>query len=81
VAAELDLRARCWPARSMSHKLHALAAVFLRFRRDLSFVLPEATPYERLESAARGAEPSNLEAIEYVTTYRGKKPRRRSQEA
>jgi phenylalanyl-tRNA synthetase beta chain len=41
-------------------------------RRDLSFVLPEATRYEALESAVRESKPEHLEAMEFVTTFRGK---------
>jgi phenylalanyl-tRNA synthetase beta chain len=41
-------------------------------RRDLSTVLPEATPYEALDALIRGLSPADLEDVEYVTTYRGK---------
>jgi phenylalanyl-tRNA synthetase beta chain len=41
-------------------------------RRDLSLVVDESTPYERIEQTLRNSRPPNLEEIEYVTTYRGK---------
>ena len=45
---------------------------FPAVRRDLSLVVPEALPYERLESLIRGQRPELMEDLEYVTTYRGK---------
>ncbi|HTX39620.1 MAG TPA: hypothetical protein VME43_31590, partial [Bryobacteraceae bacterium] len=41
-------------------------------RRDLSLVVDESTPYERIEQTLRNSRPPHLEEIEYVTTYRGK---------
>jgi phenylalanyl-tRNA synthetase beta chain len=40
--------------------------------RDLSLVVPESLPYEAIESLVRGVKPAALEAVQYVTTYRGK---------
>ena len=41
-------------------------------RRDLSLVVPETTRYEQVESVILAAKPTDLETVEYVTTYRGK---------
>ena len=41
-------------------------------RRDLSLVLPEATPFERVSDLIRNLKLEQLEDVEYVTTYRGK---------
>ena len=40
--------------------------------RDLSLVVPEKTRYAQLELAIRELKLDHLEAIDYVTTYRGK---------
>jgi phenylalanyl-tRNA synthetase beta chain len=45
---------------------------FPAIRRDLSLVVPESTPYEKIESTIRGQKPELMEDLEYVTTYRGK---------
>jgi len=45
---------------------------FPAVRRDLSVILPESTAYQRLETLIRDLHPTALEAVEYVTTYRGK---------
>ncbi|HTW93285.1 MAG TPA: phenylalanine--tRNA ligase subunit beta [Tepidisphaeraceae bacterium] len=70
VAAELDLELLLGGARAVP-QLHPLPA-FPAARRDLSLVVDEQTPYERIETALRQSHPADLEAIEYVTTYRGK---------
>jgi phenylalanyl-tRNA synthetase beta chain len=45
---------------------------FPAIRRDLSLVIPEATPFERVADLIHGLNLSQLEDVEYVTTYRGK---------
>lgn len=45
---------------------------FPAVRRDLSLVVPESMPYEKIESAIRRQSPDMMEDLEYVTTYRGK---------
>ena len=40
--------------------------------RDLSFVVPDETRYDALESLVRSLKLGDLEAVTYVTTYRGK---------
>src|SRR5439155_23077578 len=40
--------------------------------RDLSLDVPESVRYEQIESVVRGASPQYLEAIQHVSTYRGK---------
>ncbi len=45
---------------------------FPAVRRDLSLVVPEATRYQQMESIVHEVKPSGLEAVDYVTTYRGK---------
>ncbi len=45
---------------------------FPSVRRDLSLDLPEATLYEQIATMIRSIDPQWLEAVEYVTTYRGK---------
>lgn len=46
--------------------------MFPAVRRDLSLVVPESMPYEKIESAIRAQKPELMEDLEYVTTYRGK---------
>ncbi|HEV2296855.1 MAG TPA: phenylalanine--tRNA ligase subunit beta [Tepidisphaeraceae bacterium] len=45
---------------------------FPAIRRDLTLDLAESTRYEQVESLIRSLSPEHLEAVEYVTTYRGK---------
>ena len=45
---------------------------FPTVRRDLSLVVPESTRYEKIESLIQSQQPENMEALQYVTTYRGK---------
>lgn len=52
-------------------QLHPLPR-FPAVRRDLSLVVPEATPFAAIRQMVTDANPPLLEAIEYVTTYRGK---------
>ena len=40
--------------------------------RDVSVVVPDATPWSRIESTVREAKPEHLESLAFVTTYRGK---------
>ena len=47
-------------------------AKFPAVKRDLSLVVAETVPYAKIESIVRELKLPNLEAIEYVTTYRGK---------
>jgi phenylalanyl-tRNA synthetase beta chain len=41
-------------------------------RRDLSLIVDDALPFERIEQALGQSAPPHLEEIEYVTTFRGK---------
>jgi phenylalanyl-tRNA synthetase beta chain len=41
-------------------------------RRDLSLVVPDATPFERIADLIRDLKLDQLQDVEYVTTYRGK---------
>jgi phenylalanyl-tRNA synthetase beta chain len=50
------------------HRLPRFPAV----RRDVSLVLPESTAYENVEAVVHSVHPQDLEAVDYVTTYRGK---------
>jgi phenylalanyl-tRNA synthetase beta chain len=52
-------------------QLHPLPR-FPAVRRDLSLVVAESTQYQQMESIVHEAKPEGLEAIDYVTTYRGK---------
>ena len=45
---------------------------FPAVRRDLSLVVPEQTRYEQVDQTIHAVAPADLEAVEYVTTYRGK---------
>jgi phenylalanyl-tRNA synthetase beta chain len=69
-AAELDLPALVSGAQHVPQltPLPRYPAV----RRDLSLVLPEGTRYEKLDALIRGLKLTDLEDLEYVTTYRGK---------
>jgi phenylalanyl-tRNA synthetase beta chain len=40
--------------------------------RDVSVVVPDATPWSHIESTVREAKPEHLESLAFVTTYRGK---------
>jgi phenylalanyl-tRNA synthetase beta chain len=52
-------------------QLHALAR-FPAIRRDLSLVVADQVSYESIETVLWKQKPQDLEAVEYVTTYRGK---------
>jgi phenylalanyl-tRNA synthetase beta chain len=41
-------------------------------RRDLSLVVPEETPFEKIDSLLKSLQLPYLEELEFVTTYRGK---------
>ncbi len=69
-AAELDL-SELFAGMQHVPQLHALPK-YPAVRRDLSLVLKDATRFEEVDAVIRGAEPENLEDVEYVTTYRGK---------
>jgi phenylalanyl-tRNA synthetase beta chain len=70
MAAELDLAVLLDGARHVP-QLRPLPR-FPAVRRDLSLVLPEATRYEQVDATIHAVAPADLEAVEYVTTYRGK---------
>jgi phenylalanyl-tRNA synthetase beta chain len=69
-AAELDLPAMLNGAQHVP-QLHPLPR-FPAVRRDVSLVLPEGTEYEKVEAVVHSVHPQDLEAVDYVTTYRGK---------
>jgi phenylalanyl-tRNA synthetase beta chain len=69
-AAELDLPAMLRGAQHVP-QLHPLPR-FPAVRRDVSFVLAEGIAFERVEAVVHSVRPADLEAVEYVTTYRGK---------
>jgi len=70
IAAELNLQ----PLLDGAQRVRQLTPIprFPAVRRDLSFVLPEETRFEKLEAVIREVKPAGLEAVEFVTTYRGK---------
>jgi phenylalanyl-tRNA synthetase beta chain len=69
-AAELELAALLAGARHVP-QLQPLPR-FPAIRRDLSLVMTDKTRYADLEQSILKLNLSNLEAIEHVTTYRGK---------
>ena len=69
-AAELDLSALI-AGLQLVGQLKSLPK-YPAMRRDLSLVVSETTPYEKLERLIHTLELSNLESLQYVTTYRGK---------
>jgi phenylalanyl-tRNA synthetase beta chain len=69
-AAELDMSALLAGAQRVP-QFHE-PPKFPSVQRDLSFDLPEATRYEQIASVIRTVAPQWLEAVKYVTTYRGK---------
>jgi phenylalanyl-tRNA synthetase beta chain len=40
--------------------------------RDISLIVPEATPWSRIEQTVRAANPEHLESLSFVTAWRGK---------
>ncbi len=70
MAAELDLVPLLEGARHVP-QLRPLPR-FPAVRRDLSLVVPETTRYEQVDATIHAVAPADLEAVEYVTTYRGK---------
>ena len=70
MAAELDLTVLLEGARHVP-QLRPLPR-FPSVRRDLSLVVPETTRYEQVDATIHAVAPADLEAVEYVTTYRGK---------
>ena len=70
IVAELELEVLLAGAQHVP-QLHALPR-FPAVRRDLSLVVAENTRYEQLESVVAEVKPEGLEAVDYVTTYRGK---------
>jgi phenylalanyl-tRNA synthetase beta chain len=69
-AAELDLPVLIANTQHVP-QLRALPR-FPAVRRDLSLVVPESLAYDALETLIRGLNLPSLEAVEYITTYRGK---------
>jgi phenylalanyl-tRNA synthetase beta chain len=70
IVAELELAVLVKGAQHVP-QLHPLPR-FPAVRRDLSLVVSEATRYQQMESIVHEVKPDGLEAIDYVTTYRGK---------
>ena len=70
VVAELELEVLLTGAQHVP-QLHALPR-FPAVRRDLSLVVAENTRYEQLAAVVAEVKPEGLEALDYVTTYRGK---------
>jgi phenylalanyl-tRNA synthetase beta chain len=70
VAAELELDPLLELARPV-RQLHALPR-FPAVERDVSLVVAEAVPFERVEQTIAALKLEQLEEVRYVTTYRGK---------
>jgi phenylalanyl-tRNA synthetase beta chain len=70
VAAELELLPLLAGAQHVP-QLHPLPR-FPAIRRDLSLVVPESSRYEQLEELIGELKITDLERVEYVTSYRGK---------
>jgi phenylalanyl-tRNA synthetase beta chain len=68
--AEIDLAPLLAGSRHVP-QLHPLAR-FPAVRRDLSLIVKENLPFEKIESLIHGLRLESLEAIDFVTTYRGK---------
>ncbi|MEO6436018.1 MAG: hypothetical protein ABIP55_09680, partial [Tepidisphaeraceae bacterium] len=69
-AAELDLPALLAGTQHVP-QLRPLPR-FPAVRRDLSLIVKEATRYDAIEAIVRKLSLADLEALEFVTTYRGK---------
>lgn len=69
-AAEVDLAPLVEHTQHVP-QLHTLPR-YPSIERDLSLVVPEATPFAQIQQAIVDANPPQLEALHYVTTYRGK---------
>jgi phenylalanyl-tRNA synthetase beta chain len=69
VVAELNLAAllALFPARSLVNPL----PLFPGIERDVSFIVPEQTPWSTLDQLVAGANLERLEGWEFVTAYRG----------
>ena len=69
-AAELDLE----PLLAGLQQVPQLRPLprFPAVRRDLSLVVPDATRYASIDALIREQKPQHMEALQYVTTYRGK---------
>jgi len=70
MAAELELSAMISSAADIT-PLKAMPQ-FPAARRDLSLVVDESVPYERIEQTLIDSKLADLEQIEYLTTFRGK---------
>jgi len=70
LAAELDLDVLLgnWPPDYQAHELPNVPAI----ERDLSVVVGESTTWQQVVSIVADLDLDRLEAIEYVTVYRGK---------
>jgi phenylalanyl-tRNA synthetase beta chain len=58
-----------WPRDTAARDLAAFPAI----ERDLTVLVPESVVWRELESAAIGVQPPLLEAVEFVTVFRGGK--------
>ena len=65
---DLDVLLSTWPPDYQAHELPNVPAI----ERDLSVIVPEATTWQQVESQLQSLALDRLEAIEYVTVYRGK---------
>jgi phenylalanyl-tRNA synthetase beta chain len=70
IVAELEVEVLLEGAQHVP-QLHALPR-FPAVRRDLSLVVAESTRYEQLAAVVAEVKPEGFEAMDYVTTYRGK---------
>lgn len=68
--AELNVTALLAGARAVPQQ--APLPRFQAVRRDMSLIVDEAVRYEQIEQAVRQAAPSDMESLNFVTTYRGK---------
>jgi phenylalanyl-tRNA synthetase beta chain len=69
-ACQLDLNDLISGAAGVK-RLHPLPQ-FPAARRDLSLIVDDPVPYEKIERTLRESQPPNLVEIDYVTTFRGK---------
>lgn len=70
LAAELDLPAlyEAYPPETESHALPAFPAI----ERDISAIVDDGATWDSICAAVHGSSPAMLEAVEFVTTFRGK---------
>lgn len=69
-AAELDVAAliELYPPQLQVQPLGRYPAI----ERDLSVIVSEDVPWQKVEQAVRGAKPAMLEEVAFIGTYRGK---------